>query len=335
MYLHEINIGNVKLENNILLAPMAGITDLPFRLICEKFNPGLVTTEMVSAKAIYYNDEKTKKLINTENEKRPVAIQIFGNDEISIGYAAKYLSEHTEIIDINMGCPAPKVVKNGEGSKLLLDLDKARKIIKTVVKNSKVPVTLKIRIGWDRNHIVAEDIAKIAESEGISAITVHGRTRTEFFSGDIDFEQIKKVKESVKIPVIGNGNINNEYTAKEMFEKTGVDGIMIGRGAIGNPWIFKKIIHYLKTGTFLQDISLQEKLDIIKEHFSLLIKQKGEYTAVREFRKYLAYYTKNLPASSTFRNKINSLEQKDEVIKEIEKYFVEMGTLYFSAEINK
>ena len=317
MYIHELNIGNVKLDNNIILAPMAGITDLPFRLITKEFGPSLVYTEMVSAKAIFYNDEKTKKLLNMDGEKRPVAVQIFGSDLESIEYATKYVSEYADIMDINMGCPAPKVTKNGDGSKLLLDLDLAEKIMKTVVENSKVPVTLKYRKGWDNEHIVATEIAKIAENAGISAITIHGRTRSEFYSGKTDLEIIKKVKQSVKIPVIGNGDIVDELSAKEMFEKTGVDGIMIGRASLGNPWIFKRIIHYLQIGEILTDVTNQEKLETIKKHLDLLIKEKGEYIAVREFRKYISAYTKNMPNSSSFRVKVNSLESKKEVEEEI------------------
>ena len=322
MYLHELKIGNVELKNNILLAPMAGITDLPFRVICEKFNPGLVYSEMVSSKAIYYGDEKTKKLMNLEGEKRPVAIQIFGSDPEAMSYAAKYVSNIADIIDINMGCPAPKVVKNGDGSRLLLDLTKAKEVMEAVVKNSSVPVTLKIRKGWDNSNIVALDIAKIAEEVGISAIAIHGRTRTEYYSGEVDLEIIKKVKESVNIPVIGNGNIVDELTAKEMFEKTGVDGIMIGRASIGNPWIFEKIIHYLKTGEKLEDVTISEKLKIIKEHLNLIIKEKGEIIAIKEFRKHLAAYSKNLPNSSSFRSKINTIEKKDELEKVLNEYFI-------------
>lgn len=202
MYLHELKIGNVKLENNILLAPMAGITDLPFRVICKKYNPGLVCTEMVSSKAIFYGDEKTKKLMNVTYEKRPIAIQIFGSELESMAYATKNVSKIADIIDINMGCPAPKIVKNGDGSKLLLDLEKAKNVMEVVVKNSSCPVTLKYRIGWDKENIVAVEMAKIAEEIGVSAITIHGRTRSEFYSGMADLEIIKRVKESVKIPVI-------------------------------------------------------------------------------------------------------------------------------------
>ena len=325
MYLHELKIGNVKLKNNILLAPMAGITDLPFRLICEKFEPGLVCTEMVSSKAIYYDDEKTKKLMNLKGEKRPVSIQIFGSDAETMGYAVKYVSDLADIVDINMGCPAPKVVKNGDGSKLLLDLEKAKEIMKSVVKNSKVPVTLKFRKGWDGEHIVATEIAKIAEQSGISAITIHGRTRAEYYSGKADLEIIKKVKESVNIPVIGNGDVIDEESAKEMFEKTGVDGIMIGRGSFGNPWIFERIKYYLETGEKLPDISSDEKLKIIKEHLNLLVEEKGEEVAIKEFRKHLAAYSKNLPNSSNFRVRVNAIDDRLELENVLDEYFDARG----------
>lgn len=332
MYLHKLKIGNVELKNNILLAPMAGITDLPFRVICEKFEPGLVCTEMVSSKAIFYEDEKTKKLMNLKGEKRPVAIQIFGSDIEAFAYTAKYVSEFADIVDINMGCPAPKVVKNGDGSKLLLDLEKAKEIMEIVVKNSKVPVTLKFRKGWDSEHIVAQEIAKIAENAGISAITIHGRTRAEFYSGKADLEIIKNVKESVKIPVIGNGDVVDEESAKEMFEKTGVDGIMIGRGAFGNPWIFEKIKYYLKTGEKLPEINSEEKIKLIKEHLNLLVKEKGEEIAIKEFRKHLAVYSKNMPNASNFRVKINAIEDRCELEKVLEEYFVPLGPVLFGAK---
>ena len=320
MYLKKLKIGNVELENNILLAPMAGITDLPFRLICKEFKPGLVETEMVSSKAIYYDDSKTKLLMNTKGEKRPISMQIFGSDEQAMAFAAEYVSRIADIIDINMGCPAPKVTKNGDGSKLLLDLEKAEKVIQAVVKNSKVPVTLKLRAGWDKNHIVAPEFAKIAEKNGVSAIIIHGRTRDEYYSGNANLEIIKQVKQSVSIPVIGNGDIKDEKTALEMFEKTGVDGIMIGRGSIGNPWIFEKIIQYLKTGEKLPDRPLEEKFETIKKHLSLEVKEKGEYTGIREFRKHIAFYTKNLPNSSAFRNEINKVETQKEFIKKLDEF---------------
>ena len=322
MYLKKLKIGNVELENNLILAPMAGVTDLPFRKICKKFGPGLVCTEMVSSKAIFYNDTKTKLLLNTEGEKRPISMQIFGSDEETMGFAAKYVSKLADIVDINMGCPAPKVVKNGDGSKLLLDIEKAEKIIKAVVKNSSKPVTLKLRKGWDLNNIVAVEYAKMAEKAGVSAITIHGRTKSEMYSGKADLDIIKKVKENVKIPVIGNGDIVDEETALRMFEYTGVDGIMIGRGTFGNPWIFKRIINYLKTGKKLPEIKNDEKLQVIKEHINLELKNKEEITAIREMRKHIAWYTKNMANSSEFRNEINKIEDKNKLMQKVEEYFL-------------
>ncbi|HCF35157.1 MAG: tRNA dihydrouridine synthase DusB [Clostridia bacterium] len=315
-----MKIGNVELDNNLILAPMAGVTNLPFRIICEKFEPGMVCTEMASSKAIFYNDQKTRRLLNTEGEKRPISFQIFGSDEETMGYTAKYMSKIADIIDINMGCPAPKVVKNGDGSKLLLDLEKAKRIMKVVVENSSVPVTVKIRKGWDKENIVAVQVAKIAEEVGISAITIHGRTRSEFYTGKADWDIIKEVKDSVKIPVIGNGDIVDEETAYQMFEKTGVDGIMIGRGSFGNPWIFRNIKHFLITGEKLPSPTNSERLNIIKEHIDLAVEEKGEI-AIKELRKHIAWYTKNLKNSSEFRNSINMIETKEQLIKTLNEYF--------------
>ena len=321
MYLHKLKIGDVELENNLILAPMAGVTNLPFRVICKEFGPGLVCTEMASAKAMFHNDQKTKRLFNTEGEKRPISFQLFGSDEESVEYSTKYMNEFADIIDINMGCPAPKVVKNGDGSRLLLDLDKAKSIMETVVKSAKVPVTLKIRKGWDKDHIVAVEVAKIAEEVGISAITVHGRTRSEYYTGKADWDIIKKVKESVKIPVIGNGDVVDEESAYRMFETTGVDGIMIGRGSFGNPWIFRNIKHYLETGEKLPPPSNEEKLKVIEKHIELAVEEKGEEVAVKELRKHISWYTKNLKNSSEFRAMMNKIESKDELVKAIEEYF--------------
>ena len=324
MYLHKLKIGNVELDNNIILAPMAGISDLPFRIICKKFGPGLTCTEMISSKALFHDSYKTKKMMNLENEKRPISIQIFGSDMETMGFAAKEISCFADIVDINMGCPAPKIVKSGDGSKLLLDIDKAKEIIRAVVQNSKVPVTVKMRKGWDNEHIVAVELAKIAEQEGVAAITVHGRTRDEFYSGKVDKNIIKKVKEAVNIPVIASGDVIDEKSAIEMFEYTDVDGIMIGRGAIGNPWIFKQIIYFLKNGEYEKRPSNMEKLAIIKEHYNLAVEKKGEEVAVKEFRKYLAYYTKGMKNSSEFRNNINKLENKNDVIQALNDYFTNL-----------
>lgn len=320
MYLKELKIGNVVLKNNLILAPMAGVTNLPFRIICEKFGPGMVCTEMASSKAMFHNDQKTKRLLNTEGEKRPISFQIFGSDEETMGYSAKVLSKSADIIDINMGCPAPKVVKNGDGSKLLLDLEQAKKVMEAVVRNSEVPVTVKTRKGWDKEHVVAKEVAKIAEEVGISAITIHGRTRSEFYSGKADWEIIKEIKQSVNIPVIGNGDVVDEETAYQMFEQTGVDGIMIGRGAFGNPWIFRNIKHFLETGEKLPQPTNEEKLEIMKQHIELAVQEKGDI-AVKELRKHIAWYTKNLKNSSEFRNSINVIEDKQELINKLEEYF--------------
>ena len=320
MYLKKLKIGNVELENNLILAPMAGVTNLPFRIICKKFEPGMVCTEMASSKAMFHNDQKTKRLLNTEGEKRPISFQIFGSDEETMAYAAKYVSKMADIVDINMGCPAPKVVKNGDGSKLLLDLEKAKRIMQTVVQNSDVPVTVKFRKGWDKENIVAIEMAKIAEEVGVSAITIHGRTRSEFYSGKADWEIIKKVKESVSIPVIGNGDIVDEESAYQMFDETGVDGIMIGRGSFGNPWIFRNIAHFLETGEKLSKPSNEEKLEVIKQHIKLAVEEKGEI-AIKELRKHIAWYTKNLKNSSEFRNNINTIESEEELLIILDEYF--------------
>lgn len=322
MYLKELKIGNVNLENNLILAPMAGVTDLPFRIICKKYgNPGLICNEMVSAKAICYEDEKTKAMLKKEEKERPISMQIFGNDPEIMGKAASIVSEVSDILDINMGCPAPKVVKNGDGSKLLLNLELVGKITEEVVKNSKKPVTVKIRKGWDNEHIVAVEVAKIIEKAGANAIIVHGRTRDEYYSGKADWNIIKKVKENVNIPVIGNGDIKTEEDAKRMFEETNVDGIMIGRASLGNPWIFRKISYYLLTGEKQEDITLEERKKVINEHFKLLLEEKGEYVATREIRKHIAWYVKGLKNASVFRDEINRVDSADSFFKMVDKYF--------------
>ena len=279
---------------------------------------------MISSKGIFYNDEKTLKLMNMKNEKKPIAIQIFGSDIEAIRCATKFVSEYADIIDINMGCPAPKVVKNGDGSKLLLNLDLVGKIVETVVKNSNgVPVSVKIRKGWNKENVVAVKAARIIESAGASMLTIHGRTRDEYYSGNVDLDIIKEVKESVRIPVIGNGDIIDEKSAVKMFEYTGVDGIMIGRGALGNPWIFNKLIYYLENGKYKDDVNNEEKLNIILKHLELLVEEKGEIVAVKEIRKHIGWYIKNLKNSSKIRGIINTITDR----KSLENYLIE----YFKA----
>ena len=320
MYLKKLKIGNVELENNILLGPMAGITDKPFRMICKNYNPGLVFTEMISSKGLYYNDEKTKLLLDMEGEKRPIAVQIFGSDPDTMAYAAKYVSKYADIIDINIGCPAPKVVKNGDGSRLLLNLDLVYDIVKAVVEASSVPVSVKIRTGWDKDHIVAVEAAKLIEKAGASLLTVHGRTREEYYSGHSNWDIIKNVKDAVSIPVIGNGDIKNLEDAIKMFDKTGVDGIMVSRAALGNPWIFEDIILGLD-GKNKKEVDNNEKLSTIINHIELEVKQKGEVVAIKELRKHMCAYIKNMPNSAALREKINKIETKDELIACLREYF--------------
>ena len=320
-YIRKIKIGKVELDNNILLAPMAGITDRAFRIVCEEFGPGLVCTEMISSKGLFYGDKKTDLLLNMKDEKRPIAVQIFGNDVEAMKYAAEYVSKFADIVDINMGCPAPKVVKNGDGSKLLLNLPLVEEIVSEVVKASKVPVTVKIRKGWDSDHVVAVEAAKIIEKAGASAITIHGRTRDEFYSGEADWDIIKKVKESVNIAVIGNGDVKSKQDAIKMFEYTGVDAIMIGRASLGNPWIFEEILK----GVDSNKISNVEKLRVILKHIDLEIEEKGEETAVKEMRKHISWYIKNCKDASKFRDVVNRIDNRQELETCLKEYFESFG----------
>ena len=312
-----MKIGNVEIKNNVFLAPMAGITDLAYRSICKEFGAGLVYTEMISAKGIYYNDEKTKLLTQIDEKERPVAIQIFGSDADIMANVAKRMSEKADIIDINMGCPAPKVIKNDDGSKLMLNPVLIDEITYKVVKSSTVPVTVKIRKGWNDENVNAVEIAKILEKNGVSAVAVHGRTREQFYSGIADWDIIKKVKESVNIPVIGNGDIIDIDSANKMIEYTGCDAIMVGRAALGKPWIFKEIIEQNKI-----DMKQEELYKIIKKHYDLLSELKGEYIAVREMRKHISWYIKGLPLATQIRNQINMLESKEEVLELLYMYLV-------------
>lgn len=317
MNVHSLIIGNVKIPNNVFLAPMAGFTDMPFRVLCKEKGAGLVYTEMISSKGMFYEDRKTKQLMQIDEKERPVAVQIFGSDATMMAEIARQVSEVADIIDINMGCPAPKVTKNRDGSKLMLYPDLVDEITKQVVQKSKVPVTIKIRKGWDQDHINAVEIAQIAEKNGVSAITVHGRTREELYHGKADLEIIRKVKEAVKIPVIGNGDIVDEESAQRMFAETNCDGIMIGRAAQGNPWIFQQIISYLQTGEKIAKPTEEEKKGMMIKHFQMLMAYKGEYTAIREMRKQIACYSKGFANAAQMRNEMNQIEEAQVLIEKI------------------
>ena len=323
-----MKIGNLNLDNRVFLSPMAGVTDLPFRLICKEQDCGMLYTEMVNAKALCYDDQNTKKMLKIEEEEHPVAIQIYGSDPEYMGGAAKILNSYpNEILDINMGCPAPKVVKNGDGSALLKNPELAAKVLKAVVGNSEKPVTLKIRKGWDDTCINAVEIAKIAEDCGISAIAIHGRTREQYYSGKADCDIIRQVKENVSIPVIGNGDVFEVEDAINMLNQTNCDAIMIGRGAQGNPWIFKRINHYMQTGEILPEPTLEEKINTAKKHLKLAVEEHGEYVAVREMRKHIAWYLKGLRNSARVRDEINKIESYEEVVNKLESYMQDCLTL--------
>ncbi|MCI6736766.1 MAG: tRNA dihydrouridine synthase DusB [Intestinibacter sp.] len=313
-----MNIGNVSLDNRVFLSPMAGVTDLPFRLICKQKGCGMLYTEMINAKALCYNDENTKKMTKIEDEEHPIAIQIFGSEPEYMGRATEILNSHpNEILDINMGCPAPKVVKNGDGSALMRNPKLAEEVMKAVVKNSTKPVTLKIRKGWDDQSINAVEIAKIAEQSGISAVAIHGRTREQYYSGKADWDIIKEIKDAISIPVIGNGDVFEIEDAINMLEKTNCDAIMIGRGAQGNPWIFNRINHYMETGEILPKPTAEEKINTAIEHMKLAVEEHGEYVAVREMRKHIGWYIKGLKNSARYRDEINKLTDSEGVIMKL------------------
>ena len=313
-----MDIGNVSLDNRVFLSPMAGVTDLPFRLICKQKGCGMLYTEMINAKALCYNDENTKKMTKIEDEEHPIAIQIFGSEPEYMGRATEILNSHpNEILDINMGCPAPKVVKNGDGSALMRNPKLAEEVMKAVVKNSTKPVTLKIRKGWDDQSINAVEIAKIAEQSGISAVAIHGRTREQYYSGKADWDIIKEIKDAISIPVIGNGDVFEIEDAINMLEKTNCDAIMIGRGAQGNPWIFNRINHYMETGEILPKATAEEKINTAIEHMKLAVEEHGEYVAVREMRKHIGWYIKGLKNSARYRDEINKLTDSEGVIMKL------------------
>lgn len=316
--MNALIIGDVVIDSPIILAPMAGVTDLPFRLLCKRKGVGLICMEMVSAKAIHYKNRNTEELMRIHPEEVPVSMQLFGSEPELMGEIAKQIEDRPfSILDINMGCPVPKVVNNGEGSALMKDPKKAEAIMKAMVKSTKKPVTVKIRKGFNDDMVNAVEMAKIAEASGIAAIAVHGRTREQYYSGKADWDIIRQVKEAVSIPVIGNGDIVDGPSAKRMLEETGCDGLMIGRAAQGNPWIFSQIEEYLKTGNTPEPVSAKEMRDTILEHARLMVEYKGEYLAIREMRKHISWYTTGLPRSSQFRNAINSMESMDELIASV------------------
>ena len=312
--IRRLKIGDVELSNNLILAPMAGVTDLPFRLLCKEQGAGLVCMEMVSAKAIYYHNKNTESLLEIDRRETPVSLQLFGSDpDIISGMAKKIEDRPFSILDINMGCPVPKVVNNGEGSALMKNPGLVEEIVSKTVKVIRKPVTVKIRKGFDEEHINAVEIARIAESAGAAAVAVHGRTREQYYHGKADWDIIRRVKDAVRIPVIGNGDVDSPGAARRMLEETGCDGIMIGRGAQGNPWIFHQILRWMETGEEEKKPDLQEVKEMILRHGRLLTEYKGEYTGVREMRKHVAWYTSGYPNSSKLRGRINEAQTLEEL----------------------
>lgn len=305
----KLRIGSTVLENNVILAPMAGVTDLPFRVLCREQGAGCVVTEMVSAKAVLYNNKNTRELLQIDPAERPAAVQLFGSEpDIMAEIAARLEEGPYDYIDVNMGCPVPKIVNNGEGSALMKNPERAKEVMTAMVKAVKKPVTVKFRKGFNDLSVNAVEFAKMAESCGVAAVAVHGRTREQYYSGKADWDIIRQVKEAVRIPVIGNGDIFTPEDAGRMLKETGCDGIMVARGAKGNPWLFGRINHYLDTGEVLPGPSMAEIKAMILRHGRMLVQFKGEGVAMREMRGHMAWYTKGMPHSATLRNEINQVE---------------------------
>ncbi len=318
----KLKIGNVELENPLVLAPMAGVTDLPFRLLCKEQGVGLICMEMISAKAIYYRNKNTESLLEIHPDETPVSLQLFGSDADIMSEMAKKIEERPfSILDINMGCPVPKVVNNGEGSALMKNPKLVYEIVSKMSKAISKPVTVKIRKGFDEEHVNAVEIAKIAEDAGAAAIAVHGRTREQYYSGKADWEIIAKVKDAVSIPVIGNGDITDADSALRMMKETRCDGVMIGRAVQGNPWIFREILSQINEGITLPRPTMEEMRDTIIRHAGLQLEYKGEYTAIREMRKHVSWYTTGLPGSAKFRKHVNEMETMEELIETVNKLF--------------
>jgi len=305
----KLRIGNTALDNRVILGPMAGVTDLPFRLLCREQGCGMAVTEMVSAKAILHHNKNTNELLAVDSQEGPVTVQLFGSDpEIMAEIAVRLEEGPYACIDVNMGCPVPKIVNNGEGSSLMRNPKLAEKILSAMVRAVKKPVTVKFRKGFNEDCVNVVEFAKMAESCGVSMVAVHGRTREQYYSGKADWNIIRQVKAAVKIPVIGNGDIFTPEDAGRMIEETGCDGVMVARGAKGNPWIFKRINHYLETGEVMPNPGMEEIRDMILRHGKMLTEYKGELTAMREMRGHVAWYTKGMPGSAALRNAINQVE---------------------------
>ena len=318
----KLTIGNVELKNNVILAPMAGVTDLPFRVLCKEQGAGLLCMEMVSAKAIYYGSKSTEELMKISPAEMPVSLQLFGSDADIMADMAKKIEEKPfAVLDINMGCPVPKVVNNGEGSALMKNPKLAEEIITKMVRAVKKPVTVKIRKGFDEAHLNAVEMAKIAEASGAAAVAVHGRTREQYYAGKADWDCIRAVKEAVKIPVIGNGDVTDALSAERLLKETGCDGVMVGRAAQGNPFIFREITEYLETGVIPPKPTPAEVRATIERHARMQMEEKGEYTGVREMRKHLSWYTVGYPNSAKYRQMINSMETMEELLHSLDMVF--------------
>ena len=312
--IRKLQIGDVQLENNLILAPMAGVTDLPFRLLCKEQGAGLLCMEMVSAKAILYNNKNTEALMAIDDREPPVSLQLFGSDPDVISEMAKRIEERPfSILDINMGCPVPKVTGNGEGSALMKNPKLVEEIITKTARAIRKPVTVKIRKGFDESHVNAVEIAKIAEASGAAAVAAHGRTREQYYSGKADWDIIRQVKEAVKIPVIGNGDVTSAESADAIMRETGCDGVMIGRGAQGNPWIFRELLAYEETGSIPERPGTDQIRETMLRHARLQIEFKGNYIGIREMRKHVAWYTKGMQGSAKLRDEINQVESYEEL----------------------